>query len=77
MNLALIMLIAFLFFAAIVAAMAIGVIFRGKCFRGSCGGEAILGPGGELLNCDACPVRKAPDRLSHGTSQGTRVPTSK
>lgn len=77
MNFALVMFIAFLFFAAVAAAMAIGLIFRGKCIRGSCGGEAILGPGGELLNCDACPVRKDWEGIAHGTSQGTRVPASK
>ena len=76
MNLLVAMLVAFLFFGAIVAAMAIGVIFRGKCIRGSCGGEAMFGPDGELLNCDTCPVRKDPQRIARETSQGTRVPAS-
>ena len=44
-------------FAVIMAAMAVGVIFSGKCIRGSCGGAEIFGPDGELLNCDTCPVR--------------------
>ena len=77
MKLALVIFIAFLMFAAVAAAMAIGLIFRGKCIRGSCGGEAILGSDGELLNCDACPVRKDRAGIAHETSQGTRVPASK
>ncbi len=76
MSFLVVMLFAFLFFGAIVVAMAIGVIFRGKCIRGSCGGEAMIGPDGDLLNCDTCPVRKDRERLSRGTSEGTRVPAS-
>lgn len=44
--------------AVLMAIMAIGVIFKGRCLVGSCGGEAIYGPDGELLNCQHCPVRK-------------------
>ena len=51
-------LIAFIAFALIVLAMSVGAIFQGRCIRGSCGGEAIYGPEGEMLNCDTCPVRK-------------------
>jgi len=40
-----------------VAAMAIGVIFRRPCLRGSCGGPAATGPGGEKLSCASCPNR--------------------
>lgn len=45
-------------FGVIVLAMSIGVIFSGRCIRGSCGGEAIYDADGDLLNCDTCPVRK-------------------
>ena len=45
-------------FALAVAAMAIGVMFRRPCLRGSCGGREVLGPGGEKLSCGACPNRK-------------------
>jgi hypothetical protein len=41
-----------------VAAMAIGAMFRRPCLRGSCGGAAVTGPGGEKLSCGACPNRK-------------------
>ena len=76
MNFVVIMLLAFFFFAVIIAAMAVGVIFRGKCIRGSCGGQAMFGPDGELLNCDTCPVRRERERLSNERSEGTRVSTS-
>ena len=40
-----------------VAAMAIGVMFRRPCLRGSCGGPAVIGPDGQKLSCDGCPNR--------------------
>ena len=40
-----------------VAAMAIGVMFRRPCLRGSCGGPAVHGPDGQKLSCDGCPNR--------------------
>lgn len=41
-----------------VAAMAVGVMFKRPCLRGSCGGPALLGPGGLKLSCATCPNRK-------------------
>ena len=41
-----------------VAAMAVGVMFKRPCLRGSCGGPAALGPKGEKLSCATCPNRK-------------------
>ncbi|MFN3565575.1 MAG: hypothetical protein ACK4V1_06280 [Burkholderiaceae bacterium] len=41
-----------------VAAMALGVIFRRPCLRGSCGGPKVVGPDGEPISCTACPNRK-------------------
>jgi hypothetical protein len=41
-----------------VLAMAVGVLFRRPCLRGSCGGTAVTGPGGERLSCADCPNRK-------------------
>ena len=41
-----------------VLAMAIGVIFRRPCLRGSCGGKAITTPDGERLSCATCPNRQ-------------------
>ena len=40
-----------------VAGMAIGVMFRRPCLRGSCGGPAVLGPDGQKISCDSCPNR--------------------
>lgn len=41
-----------------VAAMALGVMFRRPCLRGSCGGREARGPDGESLSCATCPNRK-------------------
>jgi hypothetical protein len=41
-----------------VAAMAVGVIFKRPCQRGSFGGSAVLGPDGNKLSCATCPNRK-------------------
>jgi hypothetical protein len=43
---------------ASVAAMAIGVMFRRPCLRGSCGGPEVRTAGGESLSCATCPNRK-------------------
>ncbi len=51
-------LVTFAAFCFIVLIMAVGVIFKGRCLRGSCGGQAIVDANGDLLNCDTCPVRK-------------------
>lgn len=53
-------ILTFIFFAIIVAAMAVGYLVQGKCLAGSCGGQAILDANGDLLNCESCPVRKQP-----------------
>lgn len=50
--------LAFALFAVAVAAMAVGVVFRRPCLRGSCGGAAARGPGGVSLGCIACPRRR-------------------
>jgi hypothetical protein len=45
-------------------AMAVGVMFKRPCLRGSCGGSPPLGPDGQALSCATCPNRKrraAPD----------------
>ena len=41
-----------------IAGMAIGVMFRRPCLRGSCGGPEVLGRGGEKISCDTCPNRR-------------------
>jgi hypothetical protein len=42
---------------AAVLAMAVGVIFKRPCLRGSCGGPAVIGRDGEKISCSDCPNR--------------------
>lgn len=42
---------------ASVLAMAVGVIFRRPCLRGSCGGPALQDVQGNRLSCETCPNR--------------------
>jgi hypothetical protein len=46
---------------ASIAAMAIGVMFRRPCLRGSCGGPEARDARGANLSCATCPNRKRPD----------------
>ncbi len=41
-----------------IAAMALGVMFRRPCLRGSCGGPKVIGSDGEPLACASCPSRR-------------------
>jgi len=43
--------------AVAILAMAIGVIFKRPCLRGSCGGPEVMGGDGEPISCAACPNR--------------------
>ncbi len=45
-------------FAIAMLVMAIGVIMRRPCLRGSCGGPEVMTAGGESLSCATCPNRK-------------------
>ncbi len=45
-------------FGFVMLIMAIGVIMRRPCLRGSCGGPEVLGSDGEPLTCATCPNRK-------------------
>ena len=38
--------------------MAVGVMFKRPCLRGSCGGPAVLGADGSKLSCATCPNRR-------------------
>ena len=40
-----------------VLAMAVGVIFKRPCLRGSCGGPEVMSGDGEPISCAACPNR--------------------
>lgn len=52
-----VVLVSLLFIGAAVAAMAIGVVFRRPCLRGSCGGPAVKDAHGRSLSCVTCPNR--------------------
>lgn len=56
-TLGIVFLLALVLIGGAVAAMAIGVMMRRPCLRGSCGGPAVLGPDGQKLSCSDCPNR--------------------
>jgi len=56
-------------FAVAMLIMAVGVIFSGRCLRGSCGGPDVWGPDGEPLSCATCPRRK--EREEAGEANGS------
>lgn len=56
-TLATVFVLAAVLIGVAVLAMAIGVMFRRPCLRGSCGGPAVIGPDGEKLSCSSCPNR--------------------
>lgn len=59
------LLLTFIVFCVVVAIMAVGAIFKGRCLQGSCGGLPVYDADGELLNCEHCPVRKEREALDH------------
>jgi len=65
-TLGIVFVLALLVIGGAIAAMAIGVMFRRPCLRGSCGGPAVTGPDGESLSCSDCPNRnkKAADQAA-------------
>jgi hypothetical protein len=54
-------LLALLAIGVAVAAMAIGVILKRPCLRGSCGGPGVVATDGTKLSCATCPNRKRKD----------------
>lgn len=57
-TLGLVFLLALAAIGVAVAAMAVGVMFRRPCLRGSCGGPAVRAPDGRKLSCATCPNRQ-------------------
>ena len=47
------------FFGFAVLIMAVGVIFKRPCLRGSCGGPEVRLANGDKVSCATCPNRKA------------------
>ena len=52
-----VVLLAIGFFGIAMAIMAIGLLSKNRCLRGSCGGPDVLDAQGESLRCGACPRR--------------------
>ncbi len=59
---------------AAMLAMAVGVLMRRPCLRGSCGGPAKLGDG-RTIACVGCPNKRQPTRL-HRLHVPDRPPSS-
>ncbi len=49
------------FISAAMAIMAVGLLSKNRCLRGSCGGSEVLDAEGDSLRCGACPRRDGPD----------------
>ena len=47
------------FVALAMAVMAVGLLSKNRCLRGSCGGPDLLDARGESLRCGACPQRES------------------
>jgi hypothetical protein len=54
----LLLLVVALLFGAAFAALALGVMFKRPCLRGTCGSAPVVGARGEDLSCATCPNRK-------------------
>lgn len=52
-----VVLLAAAFIGSAMAIMAIGLLSKNRCLRGSCGGPDVLDAQGESLRCGACPRR--------------------
>lgn len=54
--------------------MAVGVIFKRPCLRGSCGGSAVLDASGEPLSCATCPNREKNKRSDEACERSAGLP---
>lgn len=61
-SLLLLFIVTVLALGAAMLVMAVGVIFKRKCLRGSCGGVAVRDANGEAITCDDCPNRGTPGK---------------
>ena len=62
------LLLTLLVMALAMLIMAIGVMFKRPCLRGSCGGPEVLSSSGESLSCATCPNRKKNQQTRESTS---------
>ena len=61
-------------FAIAMLIMAVGVIFKRPCLRGSCGGPDILNADGEPLTCATCPNRDKHKRSDEACERSAGLP---
>ena len=59
-----VVLLAIAFVGIAMAIMAIGLLSKNRCLRGSCGGPDVLDAEGESLRCGACPRRDEQEATS-------------
>ena len=52
-----VVLLAIAFVGVAMGIMAIGLLSKNRCLRGSCGGPDVLDAQGDSLRCGACPRR--------------------
>lgn len=62
-----VILLAVGFVALAMGIMAVGLLSRNRCLRGSCGGEGVLDARGEPISCGACPRREDGDSADQTT----------
>lgn len=62
-----VLILVFAAFGLAMTMMAVGVMFSGRCLRGSCGGTPVFGPDGEPLTCATCPNK---DKHKSGECDG-------
>lgn len=55
--------------------MAVGLLSRNRCLRGSCGGPDVLDANGESLRCGACP--RNDEAGAEGGDQTTLPPVTR
>lgn len=53
-----IILLSITIFGLAMAIMGVGLIFSGRCLRGTCGGEGAIGPDGKPMACEDCPNKE-------------------
>jgi len=63
-----ILLLTLIVFAVSMSVMGVGVIVRGKCLRGSCGGPEILSSDGEKITCSVCGRKKPARSVEEGVA---------
>lgn len=64
------------FVAVAMVLMAVGLLVKNRCLRGSCGGPDVLDARGESLRCGACPKRSEDDQTTLPPVTKTTAPVT-